>query len=238
MNHGSNDELNVNRSGNISDIFELRNHTGIFRDREHAGKILSRILTSYRGSNAVVFGIPAGGVPVAAPIASQLGLDLDVAVVSKITLPWNTEAGYGAVAFDGTVQLNQEIISRMGLTTEEIQKGTEKASLKVERRFREFRGDKSFPDIKKRPAILVDDGIASGFTMLVAVEALKKRGASQIIIAAPTAHLQALEKVAPEVSEVYCVNIRGGWGFAVADAYQNWYDVDDEEVSAILKEFY
>jgi putative phosphoribosyl transferase len=235
---GLDDELNGNRYNNISDIPELRNRTGIFLDREHAGMVLSQMLISYKGSDAVVLGIPAGGVPVAAPIALKLGLDLDVAVVSKITLPWNTEAGYGAVAFDGTVQLNQEIVSRMGLTLDEIQKGTEKVSLKVERRFREFRGDKSFPDIKKRPALLVDDGIASGFTMLVAVEALKKRGASRIVIAVPTAHLQALEKVAPKVSEIYCANIRGGWGFAVADAYQNWYDVDDEEVSAILKEFY
>lgn len=238
MKQSSDDVLKGNRSDNIFDIPELRNRTGIFRDREHSGIVLSKMLTSYRGSDAVVFGIPAGGVPVAAPIASALGLELDVAVVSKITLPWNTEAGYGAVAFDGTVQLNQEIVSRMGLTTGEIQEGTEKASLKVGRRFRQFRGDRSFPDIKKRPAIVVDDGIASGFTMLVAVEALKRRGASQIVIAVPTAHLQALEKVAPQVFEIYCANIRGGWGFAVADAYQNWYDVDEGEVSAILKEFY
>ncbi len=237
MDQGEDDKRKGKGSDNIFDIPELRNRTGIFKDREHAGLVLSKMLTSYRDYDAVVFGIPAGGVPVAAPIASELGLNLDVAVVSKITLPWNTEAGYGAVAFDGTVQLNQGIVSRMGLTTEEIREGTEKASSKVERRFREFRGGRSFPDVKKRPAILVDDGIASGFTMMVAVEALKKRGASKIVIAVPTAHLQALEKVAPEVSEIYCANIRGGWGFAVADAYQNWYDVDEGEVSAILKEF-
>lgn len=88
-----------------------------------------------------------------------------------------------------------------------------------------------------RPAILVDDGIASGFTMLVAVEALRNKGAGNVIIAVPTAHLQALQKVTPQVDVVYCANIRGGWGFAVADAYQNWYDVSDEEVKEILKNF-
>lgn len=227
------DKLN----GNIFDISELRNQIGIFRDREHAGLILSQMLASYKETDAIIFGIPAGGVPVAAPIAQKLKLDLDVAVVSKITLPWNTEAGYGAVAFDGTVQLNKGMISRMGLTDDDIKRGTEKASLKIERRFKKFRGGKPFQDLKNRPAVLVDDGIASGFTMLVAVEALKKAGAGKIIVAVPTAHLDALEKVVPMVDEVYCANVRGGWGFAVAEAYHNWYDVDDEEVDLILKKF-
>lgn len=222
---------------NIVEIPELRDVTHIFRNREDAGLVLSKMLSSYRKTEAVVFGIPAGGVPVAAPIARELGLNLDVAVVSKVTLPWTTEAGYGAVAFEGTVELNQDMVSRVGLTQDEIDQGIEKASSKVKRRFKEFRGDKPFPDLAQRPAILVDDGIASGFTMLVAVEALKNSGADKIIIAVPTAHLQALERVSPEVDEVYCANIRAGWGFAVADAYENWYDVSDEEVAAILEEF-
>ena len=73
--------------------------------------------------------------------------------------------------------------------------------------------------------------------MLVAVKALKNNGANKIIIAVPTAHLQSLEKVAPHVNEVYCANIRGGSSFAVTEAYKRWYDVDDEEVKEILKEF-
>ncbi len=220
---------------NIIDIPELRDQAGVFFDRAHAGRILSEMLISYNETDAVVFAIPAGGVPVAAPIARKLNLQLDVAVVSKITLPWNTEAGYGAVAFDGTIQINQEIT--IGLTEDEIEAGTEKASTKVQRRFKEYRGEKPFPDLTNHPAILVDDGIASGFTMLVAVEALRNKGANKIIIAVPTAHLQALERVAPHVDAVYCANIRGGWGFAVAEAYQNWYDVEDEEVAEILRGF-
>jgi predicted phosphoribosyltransferase len=230
-------ELEINLDHNITDKPGLRNNVGVFLNREHAGMILSKMLTNYKKTDTIIFGIPAGGVPVAAPISRELELLFDVAVVSKITLPWTTEAGYGAVAFDGTVKLNQEIISRMGLTPDEIKKGVQKATIKVERRFKEFRGDKPFPDLENSTAILVDDGIASGFTMLVAVEALKNKGANKIIIAVPTAHLQALEKVAPHVDEIYCVNIRGGWNFAVADAYQRWYDVDDEEVTEILEEF-
>lgn len=125
----------------------------------------------------------------------------------------------------------------MGLTADEIRKGTDSAFLKVKRRFKKFRGGETLPDLKNRPVVLVDDGIASGFTMLVAVEALRKAGAIKIIVAVPTAHFQTLQRVAPTVDELYCANVRAGWGFAVADAYRNWYDVGDEEVSAILKKF-
>lgn len=231
------DELQVEFDHNIFDMPQFRNRTGIFRDREHAGLILSKMLSCYQGTDALVLGVPAGGVPVAAPLARKLNLDLDVAVVNKVTLPWSTEAGYGAVAFDGTVRLNQDMISQMGLAEEEIKEGVGKASKKVERRLKEFRGEKSFPHLEDRPAILVDDGIASGFTMLVAVEALQNKGAAKIIIAVPTAHPHALQRVSHGVEEIHCANIRGGLGFAVADAYQNWYDVEEDEVVGILNKF-
>lgn len=222
---------------NIFDLPDFRNQTHVFRDRRHAGLILSKMLKVYKDSNAVVFGIPAGGVPVAAPIARQLNLVLDVAVVNKVTLPWNTEAGYGAVAFEGTVRLNQDMVSRMGLTPEDVHDSVQKASRKVKRRFEIFREGRHFPDVKNNPVILVDDGIASGFTMLVAVEALENEGTEKIIIAVPTAHLQALERLSSKVERIYCANLRGGWGFAVADAYQNWFDVEEYEVTEILDKF-
>jgi putative phosphoribosyl transferase len=220
---------------NVVEIPELRDMTRIFRDRIYAGEVLADMLISFKDSKSIVLGIPAGGIPVAAPIASKLNLILDVAVVSKITLPWNTEAGYGAVAFDGTVKLNTDIVSQIGLSDDQIRNGVEKALNKVRRRFKEFRGSKPFPITRKHNIILVDDGIASGFTMLVAVEAIKKIGTNKIIVAVPTAHLQSLDLVAPEVDKIFCANIRSGWGFAVADAYKNWYDVDEQEVIEILK---
>ena len=146
--------------GKIFEIPELRDRTDVFWNREHAGKVLSDMLLSCKNTDSIVLGIPAGGVPVAAPIASSLGLELDVAVVSKITLPWNTESGYGAVAFDGTVKLNNAVISQIGLKEEEIEKGIEKATSKVQRRFKEFRDIKPFPYLKDSNVILVDDGIA------------------------------------------------------------------------------
>jgi predicted phosphoribosyltransferase len=222
---------------NVFEIPELRDRTGVFRNREHAGKVLSDMLVNFKNSDSIVFGIPAGGVPVAAPIALNLGLDLDVAVVSKITLPWNIESGYGAVAFDGTVKLNNEVVSQIGLTEDEIKNGIKKATIKVQRRFKEFRGIKPLPNTKDSNVILVDDGIASGFTMIVAIEALKNTGANRIIVGVPTAHLQSLKIITPKVDRVFCANIRGGWGFAVADAYKNWCDVEEGEVISILDEY-
>ena len=227
----------VSISDNFFDLPELRNRAGVFKDREHAGEVLSEIMKQYKSSDAVVFAIPAGGVPVGATIAENLQIPLDVAVVSKITLPWNTEAGYGAVAFDGTVRINRDIVSRTGLSEGEIENGIEKTLNKVKKRVMMFREGKSPLQVKGRPVILVDDGIASGFTMLVAVEALKKSGADQVIIAVPTGNWQAIENVVSNVEALYCANLRSGWTFAVADAYMNWSDVTEEEVIEILKSF-
>jgi predicted phosphoribosyltransferase len=105
-----------NKTG--TQIFELskfRDQVCVFRDRAFAGKVLADMLKEFRNRNAIVMAIPAGGVAVGAVIAKELNLPLDVAVVSKITLPWNSEAGYGAVAFDGTVKLNQEFLSHLNL---------------------------------------------------------------------------------------------------------------------------
>jgi putative phosphoribosyl transferase len=149
---------------NVVDIPELRNEIYVYVDRTEAGGTLAGMLKMYKETDAVVLAVPAGGVPVGAVIAQDLSLTLDVLVVSKITLPWNTEAGYGAVAFDGTVRLNERLLPRLGLREDEIQHGIEQTRKKVARRFRNLRGDKPFPDLSKRPVIVVDDGLASGFT--------------------------------------------------------------------------
>jgi predicted phosphoribosyltransferase len=193
------------------------------------------MLGSYSNSDAMVLAIPAGGVPVAAVIAEQLDIPFDVAVVSKITLPWNTEAGYGAVAFDKTMRLNEDLVPRLGLTKEQIKEGIAQTTQKVLRRVQGFRGDRPFPDLTKRQVILVDDGLASGFTMLVAIEALRKADAQHICVAVPTTHSSALPRMASEVEALYCANIRTGFSFAVADAYEEWTDVTEEEALAIYK---
>jgi len=222
---------------NVVDIPELRNEIYVYVDRTEAGSTLAGMLKMYKETDAVVLAVPAGGVPVGAVIAQDLSLTLDVLVVSKITLPWNTEAGYGAVAFDGTVRLNERLLPRLGLREDEIQQGIEETKKKVTRRFTNLRGDKPLPGLSKRPVIVVDDGLASGFTLFVGVEALRKANANRIIVAVPTGHWQSVQMMAQHVEAVFCGNIRHGWSFAVADAYQRWSDVTDEEVMTMLKRF-
>jgi putative phosphoribosyl transferase len=198
--------------------------------------VLAGMLEKYRGSHAMVMGIPAGGIAVAVEIARELDLPLDIAVVSKITLPWNSEAGYGAVAFDGTVMLNEEFLSRLNLSDQEIQAGIKKTEQKVARRVTMFRGDRPLPDFK-RPIILVDDGLASGFTLRVAIKALRQNNATNVILGVPTAHSESVQMILEEVEAIYCPNLRSGFSFAVADAYEQWSDLDEQEVSRILQDF-
>jgi predicted phosphoribosyltransferase len=221
----------------IVDVPELRERLGVFEDRQDAGAQLAGMLEAYRDSSAVVFAIPAGGVPVAAILAERLNLKLDVAVVSKITLPWNTEAGFGAVAFDGTVRLNEQMLGQLDLAEEEVQDRIKLTAKKVQRRVRELQGDRAMPELSGRKVLLVDDGVASGFTLKVAAEALGNRHADEIVVAVPTGHKQSLESLASEVEAVYCANVRGGWSFAVAGAYRNWCDVDEAQALAILNHF-
>ena len=220
---------------NVVDLPDLRDQVGVFRNREHAGEILAGMLEVYSGSDAMVMAIPAGGVPVGKVLAEKLSLPFDLAVVSKITLPWNTEAGYGAVAFDGSVQLNQDLVARIGLTEKQIKEGIDKTSKKVAYRMRSLRGEGVLPNLTAQQVILVDDGLASGFTMRAAVAALKKIGATSIVVAVPTGPRSSVEKITSEVDILYCANVRSGWSFAVADAYESWSDVDKEELASLLK---
>jgi predicted phosphoribosyltransferase len=181
-----------------------------------------------------VLAIPAGGVPVAVEMARRLELPLDVAVVSKLTLPWNPEAGFGALAFDGTLRLNEALVAQAGLGPDQIETVKARTQDKVARRVRELRGARPFPDLSGRCTILVDDGLASGFTMMVAIEALRHQGAQEIVVAVPTAQAESAARIARLVSALYCANLREGRSYAVADAYQEWCDVDETELRALL----
>ena len=212
----------------------MREKHRIFRDRVHAGAVLAEMLQAFKDNHSLILGIPAGGVPIASVVADRLGLDFDLAVVSKITLPWDTEAGYGAVAFDGTTRLNDRLTNRLRLEEGTIREGIRKTKQKVHRRNVELRGKVPFPKLVDRTLIVVDDGLASGFTMLVAVEALAKNGADDIFVAVPTGQFRSIETLSSRVSGIFCPNIRSGMVFAVADAYEHWSDVSEKEVSALF----
>jgi predicted phosphoribosyltransferase len=217
----------------IIDAVERRERVAVFRDRTDGGEALGELLRA-EPEDALVLAIPSGGVPVAVALCRRLDLPLDVAVVSKITLPWDTEAGYGAVAFDGSSRLNERLLPFLDLSREQIEDGLARTRAKVERRVRALRGATSAPPVAGRAVILVDDGLASGLTMEVAIAAVRRAGASRVAVAVPTAHREAAERVAPLADALYCGNLRSGRSFAVADAYASWCDVEEEAAAELL----
>jgi len=215
----------------IIDEPPFREKKYIFKDRSHAGKLLAARLKKYVGRrDALVLAIPAGGVPVGCMVARALNLPLEVVVVRKIQIPWNTEAGFGGLSWNGTVLLNMPLVKRLGLSREAIHRSISLTQENVLNRARKFRGEKPFPKLESKTVLLVDDGLASGFTMLTAVKSTKKYRPKRIVVAVPTASLSSVRLVAPKVDELLCLNIRSGPFFAVADAYQQWRDLSEREV--------
>lgn len=219
---------------NLFQLPELAGRTGVFADRVDAGLALAKLLAGQNLLEPLLLAVPAGGVPVAAAAAEQLCWPLAAAVVSKILLPWDTEAGYGAVAWDGTLRFNEELLPRLGLSDEQVAAGVDSTRNKVAARVKWLQGEQVLPNLAGRSAILVDDGLASGVTLLTAVAALKKTAPDRILVAVPTGHLTAVRLLAAEVEAVLCANLRSRYPFAVAAAYRHWTDVSEDEARRLL----
>lgn len=213
----------------------LRDRIHVFTDRRAAGRRLASQLEGYRGTDLHLFAIPAGGVPVAAEIAQVLAIPLDLIIVRKIQLPWSTEAGFGALNPAGQAIFNEDLIRRASLSPQDIDAQVEKTAAGLEQREKRLRRGKPYANLSGRPALVVDDGLASGYTMRAAVGFLKAQGAGSLIVAVPTASEHTIQDLLPLVDELYCLNVRGGYSFAVADAYGNWYDLTEDEVLKILE---
>ena len=141
------------------------------------------------------------------------------------------------MGFDGSVWLNQDYVDYYRLGQPIIEQQTQATLEKVQRRVKLFRGDQPWPDLQHRPVIVVDDGIAAGSTLRVAVQALRNTGAEEIIVAVPTAHEESLFRILDGVDTLYCANIRSGQQFAVAAAYRLWDDVDESDAGRMLASF-
>jgi predicted phosphoribosyltransferase len=214
----------------------LRDRAPVFRDRWDAGEQLGRYLAGFPGlDRPLACPIPAGGIPVGIAVSRALGCPLRPLVVRKVQIPWNTEAGFGAVTWDGQVFLNEDLLGRLGLTPGQVDASIRKAQANVRERVNRFTAGVSYPDPAGRTCIVVDDGLASGYTMTAAVEALRSLGPRSIVIAVPTGSLSAVERVAGLAGEVVCLNVRTGSSFAVADAYEDWYDLSEDEALRLLK---
>lgn len=227
------------RSASLQEYGPFRNRYQVFADRTDAGRLLANLLTaSYRfAREALVLAIPSGGVPVGIELASGLNLPLDVIIVRKLRIPGNPEAGFGAVGLEGGVFLNDDLVCLVGISESEIASEVETVRRELEARNRLLRGDRPFPELSGKTILLADDGLASGFTVMAAVSALREKGAGKIVVATPTAPLSSIERVAPMVDEIYCVNVQEKLPFAVANAYRQWYDLTLEDTRELLERF-
>ena len=201
----------------------------IFADRMDAGRQLAAVLESERGTDAVVFGIPRGGVVVAAEVARALDLPLAAAVVRKLGAPSHEEYAVGAIA-DGVKVVNEDAVRQGGVTAEQLAFVEDLERVELERRLRLFAA--SAPVIARRTAIVVDDGVATGATAIAACQALRAQGASHIILAVPVAPAQ-WRPAAEAVDEYICPHrIPDFW--AVGQFYTDFTQTTDAEVSRLL----
>ncbi len=210
----------------------------MFADRDDAGRALGVALRARPwarpDARPLVLAIPRGGVPVAYHAARALGAQLDLVVPRKLQIPWEPEAGFGAVTSDGTVTLNEQLVARLRLTREEVGKLAARTVEEAKRRETEFRGDAPPPDVRGRAVVVVDDGIASGFTMVAALRSLRARGAHTLAVGAPCAPADSIDRVSPNADDVTVLEVDRGWSFAVASHYDRWWDLDDGEVHTYL----
>jgi predicted phosphoribosyltransferase len=220
----------------LHELTQFRNKHHIFSDRSDAGRFLAEMLApEYTGiDNGIILAIPSGGIPVGLEIARRLRLPFDLMIVRKLQIPGNTEAGFGAMGPDGRLFLNEEILRHLRLTDEQIESQAAIVREELRKRNSLFRGDQPLPVVAGKTVILVDDGLASGYTMLAAAAAVRDGKAAGIVMAVPTALVDSIEKVGPLADEVYCANVLDFWPFAVANAYRQWRDLSRQEVVELL----
>ncbi|MGZ4903667.1 MAG: phosphoribosyltransferase [Halobacteriota archaeon] len=211
----------------------------MYKDRIQAGHMLADLLLErFEGQEAIVLAIPRGGVQVAYPIALRLRALLDLVIPRKLPVPHNVEAGFGAIMADGSRVLNDDMIIYLGLTDDQIDEISTRVLTEVKRREEHYRGNKPFPDLKNKIAIIVDDGLATGYTALAAIQFVKKRQPERTLLAVPVASLGAEMLVKSHVDEYICPLTSDTPWFAVASFYERFYDLTDAEVLDCLNRYH
>ncbi len=202
----------------------------MFRDRRHAGELLAELLGRYRGQpGTLLLALPRGGVPVAAAVARVLSLHLDILPVHKIGVPREPELAVGAVAGDGFVVLDEEAIAAMQISRVALESVIAAERKELLRREHLYRGERSTLVLERLTAILVDDGLATGYTMLAAVRAVRRLNAAWIVVAVPVAPQETLDRLGAEADEVVCVDTPQRLD-AVGQFYEDFSQVSDEQV--------
>lgn len=207
----------------------------MFTDRREAGRKLAERLQAWRGKHPVVLALPRGGVPVAYEVARALGAPLDLVLVRKIGAPDQPEYAIGAIADGPTPELvtDPRAIQALGVTDDYLDAAKARALLEIERRRAVYLGGQAPEDIRGRVAIVVDDGIATGATMLAALRATRRRGPARLVMAVPVAAPETLRRLGADVDEIVCVHMPEALR-AVGYFYHDFSQLEDQEVIDLL----
>ncbi|HWM25754.1 MAG TPA: phosphoribosyltransferase [Chthoniobacterales bacterium] len=210
---------------------------GKFLNRTEAGRRLAERLSAYRGrENAIVLGLPRGGVPVAYEVARQLGLPLDVFVVRKLGVPGYEELAMGAIASGNVSVLNEDVMRALPGSEAILEMVKAQEKIELQRRETSYRQGRPAPDLRERVVILVDDGLATGATMRAAAAALRKQGVAKIVVAVPVGAPETCREIELEVDETICVAKPASF-HGVGQFYEDFSQTTDEEVRALLGTF-
>lgn len=209
----------------------------VFRNRKDAGKVLAEYLSNYQNREGLlVLGLPRGGVPVASEVAEALGAELDVFVVRKLGTPGHKELAMGAVASGGTRVINNEVVGYLHIPPDAIEQETQRENQEVHKREELYRQGQTPAQVEGRPVILVDDGLATGASMLAAIQALRHKHPASITIAVPVAAPTVRDNFENEVDEIVCAQTPSTFS-AVGTWYEDFSPVSDEEVVSLLESY-
>jgi len=205
-----------------------------FRDRREAGRILAAALEAYRDTPGVLeLGLARGGVPVGWEVAAALGADLDVFLVRKLGVPQWPELAMGALASGGRVVMNDSVLSGLNITDEQLRAVIDSETTELNRRERAYRRGRPIADPRGRITVLVDDGIATGASMLAAVRAVRAAGPQAVVVAVPVGPLSACRQLSTEADDVVCATMPPNFD-AVGQVYADFHQVSDDEVREFL----
>ena len=206
----------------------------VFESRKEAGLILAKELFKYQNDkNSLVLGLPRGGVVVAAEVANLLHLPLDVILSRKLPYPPQPELAVGAVAEHGAVFINEEFQEAVRRNSSWLEELVQEQRAVLQKRANLYRPHRHARDLQGKTVILVDDGIATGATMKVAIQATRAAGAAKVVVAIPVAAPSSIRELETEANEVICLDTPE-YFYAVGQAYQSFDQVTDEEVISIL----
>jgi putative phosphoribosyl transferase len=205
-----------------------------FRDRQEAGRQLGDLVKASGFEKPVVLGIPRGGVPVAAEVAKIIDADLGVVVARKLGAPMQPELAIGAVTADGVAYINQELAAAAGADEHYLSAIQRREAAEAKRREEQF-DSRRRPDVVGRPAIIIDDGVATGATAIAAIRSLKAAGATPVVFAIPVGPPHTIKQLRQEADIVICLHEESDF-WAVGQFYMDFHAVEDHEVKAVLEE--